>query len=50
MNFSDIPVIGHVTVALFAFGFCVFLWMIYRKTRKVVKRTLKQRRRLSNKP
>lgn len=49
MIYSDMPLIGHVTSVFLAIGFGVFFWMIYKKTRKVVKRTRKQVRRLYDK-
>ena len=37
--------IGHATSLFFLIGFIIFLWMIYKKTRKVVKRANKQARK-----
>jgi len=45
MTASDMPIISHVTSVLFLIGFAVFCWIIYKKTRKVVKRGNKAARR-----
>jgi hypothetical protein len=46
MKASDMPVISHVTSALFLIGFLIFCWMIYKKTRKVHRRGVKAKRRM----
>ena len=45
MNDRGAGTILHVAAFLFVAGFMVFFWMIYRKLRKVVRRTRKMMRR-----
>jgi hypothetical protein len=45
ISMTDMPVMGHITVALLACGFFMFLSLIFKKTRKVVRRGNKARRR-----
>lgn len=43
---KDIVVIGHAAIILFATGFLIFFCMIYKKTRKVIRRGIKAKRRM----
>lgn len=45
MTASDMPIIAHVTSILFLIGFAFFIWIIAKKTRKVVRRGNKAVRR-----
>ena len=45
MNVTSLRIVGHVAVTLLAAGFMVFFWLIYKKTRKVVRRSRKICRR-----
>jgi hypothetical protein len=38
---NDLEAIGHATSVLFAFGFCVFLWITAKGLRKMKKRARK---------
>jgi hypothetical protein len=48
VNPKSLLLLGHVATGLMAGGFIVFFWMIYKKTRKVVKRSAKIKRREKN--
>jgi len=43
---NSIHAISHAASLFFLIGFGVFCWMIYKKTRKVVKRAIKLKRKL----
>jgi F0F1-type ATP synthase membrane subunit b/b' len=37
--------VGHAATFFLLIGFMVFCWIIYKKTRKVVRKAIKQKRR-----
>lgn len=43
---NPLPLIGHVTMALFAIGMIGFFWMIFKGVKKVKKKGRKANKRL----
>jgi hypothetical protein len=48
MNGRSLIVTGHLLTIMLAFGMVAFFWMIYKKTRKVVRKSRKMCRRERN--
>jgi hypothetical protein len=45
MNARSLVAAGHLLTIMLAFGMVAFFWMIYKKTRKVVRKSRKMCRR-----